>query len=120
MYSAAAALASIGNDLIIDDVIFDRRVLQIAVRTLLPFHVLFVGVRCPLEIAEQRERERGDRMEGLARFQYPLVHSHGIYDFEVDTSILSSTVCANQIRQRLQNGSAPNAFHILQDTFATG
>jgi chloramphenicol 3-O phosphotransferase len=93
-------------------------VLQIAVRTLLPFHVLFVGVRCSLEIAEQRERERGDRIEGLARFQYPLVHSHGTYDFEVDTSTSSPTVCANQIKQFLQDGSAPKAFHILQDTFA--
>src|SRR5512133_3592168 len=61
MYHAAAALAEEGNDLILDDVIFDSRALREAAHVLLAFNTLFVGVRCPLEVAKQREQERGDR-----------------------------------------------------------
>lgn len=114
MYHAAAALVSTGNDLILDDVIFDPDVLKEAVNALHPFHVLFVGVRCPLEIAEQREKERGDRMLGLVKSDYDRVHMHGIYDFEVDTSVLSAMECAIQIKNRLLNGPAPDAFRRLQ------
>src|SRR6266498_3827012 len=49
MYRAVAALATTGNDVIIDDVVFDSRVLREAVDTLYSFNVLFVGVRCPLQ-----------------------------------------------------------------------
>ena len=115
MYYAAAALALTGNDLILDDVIFDSRVLQEAVNALYTFNVLFVGVRCPLEIAEQRERERGDRMLGLVKSDYDRVHAHGIYDLEVDTSTQSAMECAIQIKNRLLHGPQSDAFRRLQD-----
>ena len=43
-----------------------------------------------------------------------LVHAHDIYDLEVDTSILTAMECAEQIKERLLNGSPPNAFQQLQ------
>ena len=113
MHGAAAALATTGNDVIIDDVIFDPRVLEEAVNTLHTFNVLFVGVRCPLEIAEQREQARGNRTHGLVKAHYDLVHSHGMYDLEVDTSILTAMECATQIKDRLQNGAPPDALQKL-------
>ena len=115
MHAAVAALASKGNDVIIDDVIFDSRVLKEAVNTLHAFNALFVGVRCPFEIAEQREQARGNRTQGLVKAHYDLVHSHGIYDFEVDTSILTATECAIQIKNRLQNGMPPDALQRLHN-----
>jgi chloramphenicol 3-O phosphotransferase len=114
MYQAIAALSSAGNDLIVDDVIFDSQVLREAVNILHTFNVLFVGVRCPLEVAERREQERGDRTQGLAKSHYELVHAHGIYDLEVDTSILTPLEGALAVKNRLQSGSAPNAFSRLQ------
>ena len=113
MHGAAAALASTGNDVIIDDVIFDSRVLKEAVNTLHAFNVLFVGVCCPFEVAEQREQARGNRTQGLVKAHYDLVHSHGMYDFEVDTSTLTAMECAIQIKDRLQNGIAPDALQRL-------
>ncbi len=113
MHGAAAAPATTGNDVIIDDVIFDSRVLEEAVNTLHSFNVLFVGVRCSFEVAEQREQERGNRTQGLVKAHYDLVHSHGIYDFEVDTSILTAMECAIQIKKRLQNGASPDALQRL-------
>ena len=113
MHAAVAALAAIGNDVIIDDVIFDSRVLKAAVNTLHDFNALFVGVRCPFEVAEQREQARGNRTQGLVKAHYDLVHSHGIYDFEVDTSTLTAMECAIQIKDRLQNGTPPDALQRL-------
>ena len=115
MYRAFAALASAGNGLIIDDVVFDRGILQEAVDALHVFNVLFVGVRCPLDVAEGRERERAERVPGLAAYTGGLVHAHGLYDLEVDTSTLSAMDCALQIKHRLTNGAAPTAFAQLRN-----
>jgi chloramphenicol 3-O phosphotransferase len=50
-----------------------------------------------------------------------MVHEHvpGIYDLEVDTSLLSAQACADVIRQRLDNGPPPSAFQRLA-AIATG
>jgi len=115
MYHAVAALAAEGNDLILDDVIFDPTVLREAVIVLSAFNTLFVGVRCPLEVAKKREQERGDRTLGLVEAHYDIVHSHGIYDLEIDTSVLTPTECANQTKDYLQNGPPPTAIQKLRD-----
>lgn len=41
------------------------------------------------------------------------VHTPGIYDLEVDTSVLRAEECAAQIRQRIEDGSPPSAFRRL-------
>ena len=57
-----------------------------------------VGVRCPLAVIEQRERERRDRTLGQAAAQFAVVHAHGgTYDAEVDTSELSPEDAAARI-----------------------
>lgn len=117
MYRAIAALAEAGNDLIVDDALFERRSLREAVNTLYKFNVMFVGVRCPLEVAERRERDRGNPARGLARAHFTMVHAHGLYDLEVDTSAFSPEECALQIKQRLQEGPEPSAFRQLRDTW---
>ncbi len=92
--ASAAALATSGNDVIIDDVC-DSRVLAAAVPTLHPFTVLFVGVRCPMDVAEGRARARGDSLQGLVNAQYTRVHAHGRYD--LDISMLTPIECATHI-----------------------
>jgi chloramphenicol 3-O phosphotransferase len=113
-YHAYAALASAGNDLIVDDVMFDPHLLREALVALEGHDVLFVGVICPEEVAEERERARGDRIVGLARFQTQLVHAHGVYDLEVDTSMQSADECAERIKARLESGNEPTAFDQLR------
>lgn len=115
MYHAVAALADEGNDLIIDDVIFDPRALREAINVLHEFNILFIGVRCPLEIAKKREKERGDRTLGLVEAHYDIVHSHGVYDLEIDTSVLTPTEGASQIKDHLENGVPPTAIQKLRD-----
>lgn len=102
MHAAAVAMASAGNDVIVDDLLFDAAVREEAVATLTDFDPLFVGVRCPIEVAEARERDR-DRTAGLAR-ALAGVHDGCVYDIEVDTSVLSPVECASRIQRRLRAG----------------
>jgi chloramphenicol 3-O phosphotransferase len=92
-----AACAAAGLDQVIDDVwlVPDQPAgLQDA---LLAANTLWVGVQCPLAIAEQRERERGNRIVGTVRGQQGLVHTFREYDVEVDTSIATPRECAEVI-----------------------
>jgi Chloramphenicol phosphotransferase-like protein len=50
-----------------------------------------------LAIAEQRERERGDRIVGTVRGQHALVHTFRKYDMEVDTSAATPLESAEAI-----------------------
>lgn len=114
MHRAMAALASAGNNLIIDDVLLYREWLEDYLLVLREFKVLFVRVSCPIEVVERREYERGDRMVGQARGDFERVHAHRLYDLEVDTSISNPMKCVQQILRRLQDGSPPEAFSQLR------
>jgi chloramphenicol 3-O phosphotransferase len=82
---------------------------------------LFVGVRCPLETIMERRRDTGWKVGGSADDPAPPpvllwqreVHTPGIYDLEVDTSVLSPEECAAEIRRQLDDGPPPSAFRRL-------
>src|SRR5262245_28374556 len=57
--AAIAALASAGNNLIVDEVLYEPEFVKSYAHALRGHNVLFVGLCCPLEILEQRERDRG-------------------------------------------------------------
>jgi chloramphenicol 3-O phosphotransferase len=88
--------------------------------------VLFVGVRCPIEVIMARRNAGQAGREGeyatgsdtdpipapVLRWQRT-VHVPGIYDLEVDTSRLSAEECAAAIRRRLADGPPSSAFRRL-------
>ncbi|MBZ9810637.1 MULTISPECIES: chloramphenicol phosphotransferase CPT family protein [unclassified Mesorhizobium] len=94
-------------------------------RRLAGLPVLFVGVRCPIEIIMQRRADspagRGyvagspdDPVPLAVRLWQEEVHRPGVYDLEVDTSLLTPAQCADAIRGRLrQNVESPTAFERL-------
>jgi len=100
MRHAVAAMAAQGNDLIIDEVLMDEEARRDYRELLAPFAVFQVSVFAPLDVLEERERRRGDRMIGLARWQYDRVHQGMTYDFEVDTSRATPQECADAIRRK--------------------
>lgn len=63
--------------------------------------VLWVGVFCDPDVAAARERERGDRIVGMAVSQAIAVHVGMTYDVTVDTSEASSESCARVVARRL-------------------
>lgn len=98
MRRSVVALAAEGNNLIVDDVMLGPSWADY--RTLLaPFNVSLVGVFAPLEVLEEHEKQRQDRMIGLARWQYDRVHQGMTYDLEIDTSSAAPEACALRIKQ---------------------
>jgi chloramphenicol 3-O phosphotransferase len=59
--------------------------------------VLWVAVTSDLDVVERRERDRSDRMIGLARSQYNVVHRHAAYDIRVDTAVMDPAAAAAAI-----------------------
>jgi chloramphenicol 3-O phosphotransferase len=104
MRHAAAAVAGQGNNLIIDEVFFGDRhngfcnpVVEYR-RLLAPYTLKMVGVFAPLDVIEAREAARGDRMIGMACWQFDEVHYGMRYDLEVDSGVASAEECAEQIK----------------------
>jgi chloramphenicol 3-O phosphotransferase len=102
-------------------------ILPDAARRLAGLPVLFVGVRCPIDVVMARRNagqtanpvnyETGTAEEPIPitvqRFQ-DAVHVPGIYDLEVDTSLLNPAEGAARIRERLEAGiPSPSAFEKL-------
>ncbi len=84
--------------MIVDEVLLGAEKAEYA-DLLAPFDLFRVGVVAPLDVLEERERLRGDRLIGLARAQYDTVHMGITYDLTVDTSRASPMECANRIKQ---------------------
>ena len=116
MYRSAKVIAATGFNVIIDDVIMDRRVLQ-RIGQLLAGEAYFIGVRCPKEEAIRREVARGNRMPGLVETQFEVVHRHGHYDLECDTLANSPRQCAALVLKMMRDLPKPNGLRALSASF---
>ncbi|MGC4047765.1 MAG: AAA family ATPase [Armatimonas sp.] len=110
-HQCIAALANAGNPLIVEHVFEYQAWLEDCIRLLANFDVFYVGVHCPLEELERRERERGNRTPGEGRSHLEDgVHTWCEYDFEVDTSVNTPAENARLIEQALKNTPRPFVF----------
>jgi chloramphenicol 3-O phosphotransferase len=101
MHQFWAACAAEGVDQVIDHVVMTAATAADLQQRLAPYRPLYVAVRCDLGIAEQRERNRGDRIVGTARGQSAHIHDYLQYDLEIDTSRTSPKDVAKLIIDRL-------------------
>jgi chloramphenicol 3-O phosphotransferase len=126
MYDAIAAHSRLGFHVVVDAVHHDaysvpRQILPNCARQLQDLPVLFVGVRCPVDIALQRRRAtwggigytQSATVSDPVRLWHEAVHTPGIYDLEVDASVLSPQECADLIARRLRAEPPPSAFRRL-------
>lgn len=97
-----AMFADSGVNLIVDHVIHDAFTREDWHTSLAGYPVLSVGVFCPLEELERREKERGDRRIGQAKEQLEFVHKEEVYDLKVDTFEDGLTGCVERIAERVQ------------------
>jgi chloramphenicol 3-O phosphotransferase len=111
MHHAILAAANRGLNVVVDHVLVEKAWVDECSRLLAGLPAYLIGIRCPLEIVELRERSRKDRTLGQARLQYPVVHAYATYDLELDTSLMSAEDCAVQIIERLK--TPPLAFRRL-------
>ncbi|MEV4556250.1 chloramphenicol phosphotransferase [Kitasatospora sp. NPDC049285] len=119
-HRSVAAMAEVGNDIVVDHVLSEPWRLLDCLTVLRPEDVVFVGVHCPLDELVRRELARGDRPPGLAAHQYGLVHAHGDYDLECDTGVASPLECAQRIKEFLPHRAGPTAFTRLRGRFLAG
>ena len=101
MHRAIAALSQAGCNVIADHVLVEPTWAKECVDLFADLPVWLIGVQCPLDVLEQRERSRKNRTLGQARLQFPVIHKNTLYDLEVDTSLLSPEECARRIISRL-------------------
>lgn len=102
MHRAIAAAASTGLNVIADHVLVEKAWIDDCAGLFAGLPAYLIGIQCPLEVLEERERARKDRTLGQARKQFPIIHRHVIYDVEVDTSLLTPGECAEQVIARIQ------------------
>jgi chloramphenicol 3-O phosphotransferase len=97
MRASVAALAGAGNNCVVDDVMLSATDQQSYLDACHNVPIDFVAIHAPLDILEERERERGDRLIGLSRWQFSRVHQGIKYDFEIDTANKGPVEVAHEI-----------------------
>lgn len=101
MHRAILALSQAGCNVIADHVLVEPAWVKDCADLFAGLPAYLIGIQCPLDVLEQRERSRKNRTLGQARFQFPVIHKYALYDLEVDTSLLTPEECARPIRDRL-------------------
>ena len=120
-HAAGAAMAHAGNLVIMDDVLESEPPwLESLLDLFEGLRVFFVGVHCPLDELERREKQRKERMKGMARLQFNQVHTIANYDVEVDTSQLNPQECAEIILGHIRKPSNLLAFDRLRKNYIPG
>lgn len=87
--------------MVVDHILHDSFTREDCLKVLQGYPTNFVGVHCPLEELERREKIRGDRHIGLAKKQLEFVHEGEVYDIEVNTYLESVCKNANRIMEFL-------------------
>lgn len=111
----AEMLATCGNNLIIDEVLFDEETLKAYAKHLKDHTVYYIGVFCDLAVMQEREVLRRDRCIGLSNDQIDRAHQGVLnsYDFKVDTTAISSFEAARLILKFVDDNPVPKAFQTL-------
>ena len=129
LYESVAAHARLGLNVVMDVGHHEAyskplRILPDCARCLAGLPVLFVGVRCPIDVLWARREatwgqvrdEVDDDVRASVHLGVEVVHAHGDYDLEVDTSVLGPRECAERIRKRLEDGPPGACFaHLARE-----
>jgi chloramphenicol 3-O phosphotransferase len=97
MYRAAAAMAGAGVHVILEDVVWERAIAELADRAMCDVSLLVVEVNCDVAVALDREAHRLDRYSGaVAAYarERPLVTRS---DVRVDTTSRTPGECATEL-----------------------
>lgn len=129
LYESIAAHSRLGLNVVADvghHADHPRGILSNCARRLEGVPALFCGVRCPVEVIMARRNavqpgREGTYVVGTKKDPVPApvslwqekVHNPGIYDAEVDTSLLTPEQCADAIAARLASPEPLTAFATL-------
>ena len=114
MRRAVAAVAGVGLDVVVDDLLLAPEFLHDYETVLANFQVLFVGVRCDLATVNARESARPGRFLGTAAQHFEQVHAGCRYDLEVDAARTPPRLCAERVLAALREPPSPTAFERMR------
>lgn len=97
MAPAVRALVDGGNAVIFDDVLHDLAMYRNRQLAFEGLDVFTIGVICPADVLEARERARSDRVIGRARGLAEVVHGFCDYDVMVDTGSAGADACVAKV-----------------------
>ena len=111
MHKAIQTLSQAGINVVADHVFVERQWAKECAMIFASLPAYLIGINCPLQKVEERERNRKNRTLGQAGLQMSLIHKYTKYDLEVDTSLHSPQECADQIVARLTK--PPEGFQMM-------
>ena len=104
LYRTVLAFAQSGYKVIIDGMILERQEFRnneshynMLRHTLRSCNLRIVEIYCPLDVCRRRNRARGNRYEGISDDYSKCMSSDVMYDFRVDTDVLSPHECCDRI-----------------------
>lgn len=110
MRRAIRAMANEQLNVIVDDLIVNESFRDDYLQALKNLNVLFVGVHCSTKELVRREQMREGRFPGTAETTLAKVHSHMLYDIEVDTTHKLPLELAQRVLKCISKPSLPSAF----------
>lgn len=93
-------------DIVLDLVLRDEKEFAACLGALSSRPTFVIGVGCPLDVLEERERAREDRGVGMAREQFGDPAYERAYAMQFDTSVITSDEAARAIRQFVSRSAA--------------
>lgn len=109
MRRAMKALADSNFSLIIDELLLSPEELPDYKELFRDYKVYFISVKPPLDVVIQREKERGDRVLGMARGCYEVVYANKLVDLEIDSSKGTPEQLAQEILNFIRDNPHPHA-----------
>lgn len=97
MHRAIAAYVAAGNNMIVDYILYKPEWLSDMKAAFQDIQVVYIGIKAPLSVIEEREKNRGTSPVGHARSHYSHVHEGFNYDLEVDVSQATPKLAAQKI-----------------------
>ncbi len=113
MHRSIKSMLDAGNNVLSDQVFINSNWVAEAASLFSGYNAYLIGILCPVEVIEQREKDRKNRTLGSSALQFSVVHQWTEYDFSLDSSLNTPERNAEIILEFLKKGAAPNAFNAL-------
>lgn len=100
-------LADDGHNLIIEEVILEKKYLENYKNNLKNHQIYFININCELPVLEKREKLRGDRVIGSNYAQYfKMKDLNWKYNLKIDTTNISPLANAKKILEFLEENKS--------------
>jgi chloramphenicol 3-O-phosphotransferase len=107
MHHVVAAFTRAGTNVIVDEMLLDRRILSGSAQALAACHTYLIKVQASLPALEEREAQRGNP-RGLARGHYA-ANDVPSFDWLIDTTSTPPVDAARELASWLQTNPRPAA-----------